>query len=177
MEDVNQNISIKQYIFIPLLAISTILISAFLLNNSSDVYENEDIKFKLNNSWSMVAAPNSDDVVFIAKDNTATVLTIKKLVPYVFGVEAGHSTYNSVLYQDYQNNKTEELSIQENKATCFNFNYQDYSNDKPVSMVSRELVVSVDEKLYAIGVHCEETESEKYLSNFDQLISSLDIKK
>jgi len=177
MKDVNENISIKQYILIPLLAVSTIFISVFLLNENTDIYENEDIKFKLNNSWSMTAVPNSEDVVFVAKDNTETILTIKKLVPYVFGIEAGHSMYNSVLYEDFHNSKTEELSIQDNKATCFNFTYQGYAEDKPVSMVSKELVVSVDETLYSIGIHCAEAVSEKYFSNFDQLISSLDIKK
>jgi len=176
MENVNRYINLKQYFLIPLITILVIFVAILMLGAKDDMYENDDITLNLNKAWMMSTDTEGSEVVFTAIDNTQTTLSIKKLEPYVFGIKAGHIMYNSVLYEGFQNNEVEELSIHDNDATCFNFKYLDNSKNEPISMVSKELVVSIDESLYSIGIYCAEAVSEKYFSNFDQLISSLDFK-
>lgn len=188
MENVNQYINIKQYILIPFFGLALITFGWYIGSKKTVQFENDYFSFELEGDWFNSEVDVKETKYSVVKNPLARV-TVKELEPYTnsglgalfggeeFGIEEGHNLFNGALYDDYNTMKTEDVKINSSEAVLFDLEYKDYSEGDAVKMVGKEILIPIGEELYAIGMFAPQDVSDDYLSSFNSLVSSINIKK
>lgn len=172
---VNENINLKQYKFVPFIGIALIVLGFLIGPSSLEKYDFEGgFSFELSrNAWTPGVTESENELDFVSNNNPIAHIAAKKLPGYVFGVADGHSLYMQQAYESFeQEEEMKEIEFNGEKAYQFSFTYS--LDGTPMS--AKEFVFTKGEELYLIGGYAPQAESNEYLSSFEEIVNSVELK-